>query len=84
MLCRTAEGDAKFLDLLREAGCQFEVEQLVINVDTVDVIDDLGNAVALDTRLHDLEVAFHDAQYTVEIHAQRSQRFTRGLADAGA
>ena len=30
-------------------------------------LHDLGNAVALDTRLHELEVAFHDAQYTVVI-----------------
>ena len=62
VLVATSEGDA-FLDELREAGCHFERQRLVINADTVSVIDDLGNAVALDTRLRDLQVAFHDAQY---------------------
>ena len=54
---------------MRKAGHQFEGQQLTINADSVNVTDDLGNAVALDTRLRELEVAFHDAQYTVELRA---------------
>ena len=66
VLCTTAQDD-QFLDKLRKAGHPFEGQQLVVSADTLNVTDDLGNAVALDTRLHELEVAFHDAQYTVVI-----------------